>query len=242
VADSPLSGKRIVVTRPPHQADELADELGGFGVESLIVPLVHIEAVKDKAALRAALADLSAYDWIVFTSANAVKAVRNLTTGLKAAKVAAVGPATARALRNIGVEPAFVPARFAAEEIVDALEPLAGKRVLLPQADIADPALANELRERGASVTAITAYRTIAIEHSASVLEEVRTADAVVLFSGSAVRSLATQGGVGAALPVYIGPKTAAVGREAGLPEGIVAEEATTDGIIDALTSHFEER
>jgi uroporphyrinogen-III synthase len=134
-----------------------------------------------------------------------------------------------------------VPEHFAAEPIVAGLEPLAGSRILLPQADIADPGLAEELRKRSAIVDAISAYRTAEVERTPGELAELRSADAVVLASGSAARSLASRGGAGGALVVCIGPKTADVAREVGLPVGFVAHEATAKGIIQALVSHFQE-
>ena len=87
----------------------------------------------------------------------------------------------------------------------------------------------------------MTAYRTVPVERTASELAELRAADAVVLASGSAARSLALQGGAGDALVACIGPKTAEIAREVGLPDGIVADEATAKGIIHALVDHFEE-
>jgi uroporphyrinogen-III synthase len=197
-----------------------------------VLPLIAIEPLDDVGRAAA-----GAYDWVVFTSANAVAATR-VPPG---ARVATVGPATADAVRVQGVEPAFVPERFAAEEIASGLEPLAGARVLLPQADIAEPALAEELRRRGATVEAVTAYRTVELERTGEELADLRAADAVVLASGSAALSLARQGGAGTALVVCIGPKTADAARAAGLEVGLVAREATAEGIIHALTSHFGE-
>ncbi len=241
MARGPLQRRRIVITRPRDRAERLAGELRALGAATLVLPLVRIEATEEVSALAAVLADLDGSDWVVFTSASGVSAVGELMTELGAAKVAAVGPATAAALRDIGVEPSFVPGRFAAEEIVAGLEPLAGARVLLPQADLADRGLADGLRDRGANVSAMTAYRTVPVERTASELAELRAADAVVLASGSAARSLALQGGAGDALVACIGPKTAEIAREVGLPDGIVADEATAKGIIHALVGHFEE-
>jgi hydroxymethylbilane synthase len=236
-----LSGRQIVVTRPREQAGPLAQGLERLGATVSIVPLVGIEPLEEVSRLDAALAALAAYDWIVFTSANGVVAVGERLTGtLGEAKVAAVGPATAEAVRALGVEPAFVPERFAAEEIAAGLEPVESSRVLLPQADIAEPQLADKLRSRGATVDVIAAYRTIQIEPSASGISTITRADAVVLASGSAARSLARLEGVSdRAHVVCIGPKTAEAARDAGLQVGLVAEEATADGIIQALVEHF---
>jgi uroporphyrinogen III methyltransferase / synthase len=241
VVERPLHGRRIVVTRPRGQAEQIAADLEFRGATVLVVPLVAIELLTEASALRDALDDLDCYDWVVFTSANGVAAVRTLASNLGEVKVAAVGPATAAAVRMLDVEPSFVPERFAGEEIAAGLEPLTGARILLPQADIADPRLAEDLRLRGATVDAITAYRTVEVEPTASELAEIRAADIVVLASGSAARSLASHGGAGDAVVLCIGPKTADAAREAGLPVGPTAHEATSEGIIHALTSHFGE-
>jgi uroporphyrinogen-III synthase len=239
VADQPLAGRRIVVTRP--EAQRLADELERLGAEVTLVPLIEIRPAEDRKALEDAIAGFSTYDWIVLTSVNAVSAVQDGLAGLDGPKVAAVGPVTADAIREHGVEPAFVASR-ASEDIAGGLGDLTGKRVVMPQADIADPALANELRANGAEVDVVAAYRTVLVEPPMWGILPLRIADAVVLASGSACRSLAAAGGAGGdAILVCIGPKTAKVAREVGLKVGLVADETTSDGIIRALVSHFGE-
>jgi uroporphyrinogen-III synthase len=202
-----------------------------------VVPLIAIEPLLDGAELRR-LVEVGDHDWIVFTSANAVRAV-GLLPGRVRARSAAVGPATAGALRELGVEPALVPERFAASEIAGGLEPLQGARMLLPQSEIAEPLLADELRARGATVDVVEAYRTVPREPSAEELVTLRSADAILLASGSAARSLAQHGGEGGAFVVCIGPATAGVARESGLAVGLVAEEATGEGMIATVVSHF---
>ena len=247
MAELPLEGRRIVVTRPREQAAELAEALERLGAEAVIVPLVAIEPVEDERPLAASLRELDSYGWVVVTSANGVAAAQRARSGAAfgGARVAAVGPGTARAVRELGVEPAFVPDVYAAEEIAAGLGPLEGIRVLLLQADIASPSLAEELRDRGAKLDAIVAYRTVETTPSPAGLAELeRGADAIVLASGSAARSLAA---VGLSSPlretqlVCIGPKTAEAARDAGLTVGLVAHEASAEGIINALVSHFGE-
>jgi len=243
VAEKPLAGKRIVVTRP--ESRPLADALKGLGAEVSIVPLIEIRPVEDSRALDAAVAELATYDWVVFTSVNGVAAVGERLSGVGEARVAAVGPVTADSVRTLGVEPSFVAAR-ASEDIAAGLGSLDEARVLLPQADIADPRLADELREGGATVDTVVAYRTIQLEPTLWGVLPLRIAHAIVLASGSAVRSLATIAGSleglgDTTLLVCIGPKTAAVAREVGLPIGLVADETTADGIIRTLVSHFGE-
>jgi len=230
-----------MITRPRKQAAGLAEALERLGAAVSVVPLIEIEPV----ALDSA--SVEAYDWIVFTSANGVRAVRDqLVDGLPdGVRIAAVGPATADACRGFGAEPSFVPEVYAAEEIAAGLGLLDGRRVLLPQADIASPRLAEELRARGAIVDAVIAYCVVAVEPSPADVAQLQGGfDAILLTSGSAARSLArssVRDAVEGALHVCIGPKTAEVARKVGLPVGLVAHEATSDGIIQALVTHFEE-
>jgi uroporphyrinogen-III synthase len=237
MAEEPLRGKHVVVTRPEEHAGFLVGELEARGAEVAVVPLIAIEPLPDGNDL-ARLVERDDHDWIVFTSASAVRAVGSSLTRVRA-RFAAVGPATAVTLRELGLEPAFVPEGFAAEEIAGGLEPLQGARVLLPQSEIAESLLADELLARGAEVDVVEAYRTVLRRPTEDERAALRGADAILLASGSAARSLAAAGGAGDALVVCIGPKTADVAREVGLANGIVAEDATGQGMIWAVVSHF---
>src|SRR5262245_53753834 len=235
--NQPLYGRRIVITRP--EAKSLAEELERLGAEVTIVPLIEILPAEGR-ALEDAIDAMPTYDWVVLTSVNGVAAVSEALPGLgSATRVAAVGPVTADAIRQHGVEPAFVAQR-ASDDIAGGLGDIQGLRVLLPQADIADPRLAEELRGQGAEVESVVAYRTVLVEPPMWGILPLRIADAVVLASGSACRSLAAAGGAGGgAMLVCIGPKTAKVAREVGLKVGLVADETTSDGIIQALVGQF---
>jgi uroporphyrinogen-III synthase len=237
VADSPLGGKRVAVTRPHEHARFLVERLEALGARADVVPLIAIEPLSQGAELTQ-LVERGRHDWIVFTSANAVRAVGSLLPHARA-RFAAIGPVTADALRELGLQASFVPERFAAGEIAAGLEPLAGARVLLPQSEIAESLLADELRGRGATVDVVDAYRTVARRPTEDEVARLLAADAILLASGSAARSLAALEENGDALVVCIGPKTAAVAREAGLEVALVAEEATGEGMIEALVSHF---
>ena len=235
--NQPLYGRRIVITRP--EAKALAEELERLGAEVTIVPLIEIHPAEGR-GLEEAVESLAGYDWIVLTSVNGVAAVASGLSALAGpTRVAAVGPVTADAIRELGVEPAFVASR-ASDDIAGGLGSIEGMRLLLPQADIADPRLAEELRGQGADVDVVVAYRTVLVEPPMWGILPMRIADAVVLASGSACRSLAAAGGAGGgAMLVCIGPKTAKVAREVGLEVGLVADETTSDGIIQALVSQF---
>jgi uroporphyrinogen-III synthase len=253
VAELPLAGRRIVVTRPRAQAEPLAASLERLGAAAVVVPLVEIAPVDDPAGLQASVCGPHRFDWLVVTSANGVAALvawAGFPWLRRELRVAAVGPATAEALRRVGVEPDFVPERFAAEEIAEGLGPVKGGRILLVQSDAASRELGNRLQALGARVDAVVGYRTVETAPTEAELEELRLgADAVVLASGSAARSLASlalsdpgvRRAVSAAYLVCIGPKTAAVAHELGLEVDLVAREATAEGIIEALVCHFQE-
>jgi len=253
----PLAGKRIVITRPREQADGLVAALRALGAEPIVAPVIAIEPLPDLARLRAALADPARYRWIVFTSRNAVDVVLDHMAewqlpigGLVRSAVAAVGPVTAAALRMHGIEPALVPERFIAEELLAALASaggLAGARVLLPQAEDARPVLADGLGALGAEVDAIPIYRTGAAAGDFRALTLDLAAgrvDAVTFTSASTVRRFVELVGEDAArAPTYtavtIGPVTAAAAEAAGLARITSATPFTTDGIVAALVERF---
>ncbi len=234
-----LRGRRIVITRPAEKARRLADRLRSLGAVPIEFPTVRIEPA-DPGPLDDALRALGRFDWVVFTSANGVEAVcaRLPAAGkdardLAARKVAAIGPATAQALRQRGIEPALVPSEFVAEAILASLGDVRGQRFLLPRADIAREALAVGLRDGGADVTEVVAYRTVG---AGGPLPDLSDADAVTFTSSSTVRHFLTTGAqVGRAKVVCIGPVTAATARELGLVVDAVADEYTEDGLIQAL-------
>src|SRR5690242_7552556 len=167
----PLAGRRIAVTRAREQAGDLARELEALGAEVVAAPTIRIAPLTDLAALRAALTRVPPYDWIVFTSQNAVQVVCDrlpewelAPRDVARAAVAAIGPATAEALVRRGVVPDLVPDRFVAEAVVTALAArgdVRGKTVLLPRAREARDALPDGLRALGALVDVIPIYETV---------------------------------------------------------------------------------
>lgn len=254
---SALSGKRVVVTRAPHQAGEFADMLRQHDAEPVLYPCIEIAPPEDPSILDAALHDAAHgdYDWLVLTSPNTVLVVRQRIEVLGivlplALKVAAVGPSTADAAReSLGVEVSLVPEKYLAESLAEALRPEAGTRILLPQADIARPVLAQSLIASGAAVKAIDAYRTITGSGGADVpamLAEHRI-DVVTFTSGSTasgfMNRLLDEGGDPDDLDgVYIaciGPVTAESAREVGLRVDVMPDEHTLDGLINALLAFY---
>ncbi|MFL6261908.1 MAG: uroporphyrinogen-III synthase [Thermoanaerobaculia bacterium] len=155
-----LSGLRVVVTRAEHQSEGLAAAFEQAGAQVELLPLLEVVPPADPRPLERAAAEAGSYDWIVFTSANAVEAFLPLTGPLRSSlRIAAVGPATAAALRAFGSEPHLTARKAEAEGLAADLAPqIAGRRVLLPQAADARPLLLQELKGAGAEAVAVVAY------------------------------------------------------------------------------------
>lgn len=261
----PLQGRRIVVTRAREQAGGLVEKLRGLGAEPLECPAISIAPLEDFAELDAAIARLESYDWVVFTSVNGVEvlASRMKALGMAAAalcsrKLAAIGPATRSRLEELGCVVAFMPESYVAEAIVEQIGDVRGCRVLLPRADIARKALAEGLRQLGAQVDEVAAYRTVHGDAAASLAQQLAlgAVDALTFTSSSTVRYTIdglVQAGLGeheavellnGAAVVCIGPITAATAKACGLNVTTVASTYTTDGLIEALVLLFagEER
>lgn len=156
----PLTGLRVVVTRAEHQSEGLAAAFERAGARVELLPLLEVVPPADPRPLERAAAEAGSYDWIVFTSTNAVEAFLPLTGPLpETVKIGAVGPATAEALRHFGIDPDLTAPKAEAEGLAAELaSQVAGKRVLLPQAADARPALLAGLREAGAGAVAVIAY------------------------------------------------------------------------------------
>jgi uroporphyrinogen-III synthase len=181
------------------------------------------------------------YDWVTFTSANAVERfcveLRD-ARAFGAARVAAIGPGTAGALARFGVVADLVPQQFVAESVVDAF-PAGSGRVLVPRAAVARDALPEGLRAKGWDVDVVEAYRTELAELAPAALAEAAKADAITFTSSSTVTNWLAVAGLDAVPPVVvcIGPVTADTARQAGLTVDLVATEHTIDGLVDALLS-----
>lgn len=252
----PLAGRRIVVTRAPEQAGELARLLEAHGAEVLLCPLVAFERPEDPGALDGALGRLGEFDWLLFTSQNAVRFFeerrRELGIPLEwgRPRVAAVGPATAKAARELGYGVECVAEEATGRGLAEGLgEKVAGRRVLLPRSDRARADLPEMLRGAGARVTDVVAYRTVPPgPEGAAALERIRAGqvDAVALASPSAFERLAEQLGMGAlgemtrrVALAAIGPVTAAAIRQAGLPVAVVPAKPSAEAFVEALAAHF---
>lgn len=246
----PLSGLRVLVTRPREQAAELAALLENAGAEPVVMPTIAIAPPDDWSEADRAIARLPHYDWILVTSVNAARALGDRLCalgispeGLDSPRIAAVGPRTAEALTDLGFTVVFHPARHLAQELVEDLEArtgLVGAQILLPRGDLASPELPKRLHERGASVTDVVIYRTVYQEHgSIEAMLRDRRLDWITLTSGSAVRSLYEQVGdptLFQGVPIAsIGPVTTQAAKELGLDVTVEAEPHTIQGLVQAL-------
>ncbi len=242
----PLFGRRIVVTRAREQASDLVSALHDLGAETVELPVIEIgEPADGGAALLAAARRAGGYDWLVFSSVNAVDRffaalgqVGSDTRTLGGVSVAAIGPGTAAALEAHGVGADLVPARFVAEALVEAF-PSGEGRILLPRAAVARDALPDGLAANGWTVDVVEAYRTRLGEPSAAALDALSRADAVTFTSSSTVANFLEVTGDLRRPPVIacIGPVTAATARNAGLDVTVVAEAHTIPGLVQSLVA-----
>ena len=253
----PLFGKRVLVTRTRSQAGALSSLLTGKGAQAVELPTIEIQRLDDFSELDASLIGLGEYDWVIFTSTNAVDVVFERLASLKmdsrafhSVRIGAIGPAIVKGLREHGLEPDFVPERFVSESAVEGLKNIgvAGSRMLLPQADIARDALSDGLRSAGATVQEIRSYLTVTPESSAQLARDVLSdgIDVATFTSSSTVRNLCTilDGNIDALNGVTIaciGPITADTARELGLKVDIVSKEYTVPGLVEAIESYFSQ-
>jgi uroporphyrinogen-III synthase len=253
----PLKGKRIVVTRAPEQSHDLIERFGALGAEVLVLPAVSFSPVTDSAPLDQAIASLERFDWVLFTSANAVRffarRCRELGRGLSAdspPQYAAVGPATATAAAAEGIRVEFVAQEYRGVALAQEMDAaLAGKRVLLPRSQRASSELPVALAAKGAEVTDVVVYQTGGIGRHDPLAEELFRSgrvDVVSIFSPSALENLRAEFGeetlhriaANAALAA-VGPVTAAAIRDAGLSVAIQAREATAAALVEAVCEYY---
>lgn len=197
---APLAGRRILVTRARHQSGTLTNELTRLGAVVIEIPAIEIAPPDTFAPLDAALKEPGAYDWLIVTSVNAVRALRDRcaeaginSEGLHRWNVAAVGTTTARALEEWGIPTSVTPREYVAESLVEALgDRVRGKRVLIVRAAVARDVIPDALRKQGADVAIADAYRTVVPEDSVQRLVELLRGDppdAATFTSSSTVRN-----------------------------------------------------
>jgi uroporphyrinogen III methyltransferase/synthase len=259
--DRPLFGRRIVVTRSREQAGELVEMLEERGAEAIQAPTIRIAPPDDSEALDRAAAGAAGYDWIVFTSANAVEAFlgrlqqRGDIRELKGVRVCAIGPSTAQRIARFGLRADLTPDESRAEGVFEALQaagPLSGRRVLLPRADIAREVLPDQLRDAGADVIEVIAYRTVLATAERDSDYDIyrmlleRQIDAVTFTSASTVRNFARMLGeeqaadlLNTTVVAAIGPVTAEAAQQLGIGVTVVPKKYTIPDLVDALVEHF---
>jgi uroporphyrinogen-III synthase len=246
--------KRILITRPRAQADEFAAKLRSAGFEPLYFPVIEIQPIENNIALERALSKLECYDWVVFTSVNAVDVVfESYSPVLKreaeggGVKFATIGPKTAEALQARGIAPDFTPNEYVAESILPGLGDVRGRWVLLPRAEIARQALPEAICEAGGIPHEIAVYKTLPVQPDPEGLAALKSGvDIITLTSPSTVENLiaiARKNGLdpralpGNPLFACIGPITERAARQEGLVNLVVAREYTTEGLIDVISS-----
>ena len=253
-AKCPLAGTRILVGRARHQAGSLSTSLRGLGATVIEVPFIEIRKPQSYRALDDALRNLKAYDWLILTSVNGVQAMwdrlrrlRIPRAHLKRLAIAAIGPATKKAIVKQGLKVKMMPEEYVAESVVKGLrDKVNGKCVLLVRAKVARDVIPEELRAAGAQVDVVEAYETVVPEKSRqrlqSLMKNPRRCPHVVTFtSSSTARNFAELVGNTARQAikdiqlVSIGPVTSATLRELQIPPTIEAREFTMGGLIRAI-------
>jgi uroporphyrinogen-III synthase len=244
VSRGPLAGRVVLVTRPAEQAVDLAARLRALGAEPLIAPTIRVAPPEAGGDLDAAIRGAAAgrYAWIVFTSAAGVtgwsERAAAVAAGAVPARLAAVGPTTAEAVRAAIREPDLIPPIFTTAALAEAF-PTGRGAVLLPRADLATDELEEALRRKGWSPVRVDAYRVSLLESippgARRALEEERV-DAITFTSPSTVEGFVTLAGVPRRPSIVcIGPVTAEAARGAGFDVAAVADPHTTEGLVEAV-------
>lgn len=281
----PLTGVRVLVGRARHQAGVLSGELRRLGAQVLEIPFIEIRKPRSFRPLDSVLESLDSYDWLILTSVNGVEAmwqrleklrisVRNrggqgsagggksekekIESALAAARqlrIAAIGPATKKAIEARGLKVDVMPKEYVAESVVRSLRGrVRGKSVLLVRAKVARDVIPRELRKAGAHVDVVEAYETVVPESSRrrlqAVLNNPRKRPGVVTFTSSSTvknfMALLNKGPQPKLLDgiqtASIGPVTSATLREVQLPVDIEAREFTIAGLVSAIVDVITSR
>lgn len=262
--ERPLSGVRVVVGRARHQAGSLSGELRKLGAQVLEIPFIEIRKPRSFRPLDSALKSLDCYDWLVLTSVNGVEAMWERLAKLRVPRerilrmhVAAIGPATKRAIEQNGLKVHVMPKEYVAESVVRSLKKkVKGKRILLVRAKIARDVIPRELRKAGAHVDVVEAYETVVPLTSrhrlqAALKNPKKRPNVVTFTSSSTVKNFVELLGNSRTTRVFdgikmasIGPVTSATLRELGLRVDIAAREFTIPGlvyaIVDVITSRHD--
>jgi uroporphyrinogen-III synthase len=258
----PLTGVRVLVGRARHQAGSLSGELRKLGAQVLEIPLIEIRKPASFRPLDSALKNLDSYDWLILTSVNGVDAMWSRLPKLRIQKdrvlnmhVAAIGPATKKAIEQNGLTVNVMPNEYVAESVVRSLSrKVKGKRVLLVRAKVARDVIPRELRKAGAWVHVVEAYETVVPLSSrrrlqAALKNPKKRPDVVTFTSSSTVKNFVELLGksrtpkmLNGVRTASIGPVTSATLREFGLPVDIAAREFTIPGLVTAIVDVITSR
>jgi uroporphyrinogen III methyltransferase/synthase len=255
----PLFGRTVVVTRTRDQASDLIQQLAPLGAECLEFPTIRLTPPTRWDELDQALREIESFHWIIFTSPNGVRSFFSRLADLqkdprclKGIRLAAIGPATAAALKEWRLLPDLVPEKFQAEFILEALAAvgLSGQKVLLPRAETAREVLPAGLRNLGAEVRVVTAYRTIPEEaEKPLLLDRLRegSIDCLTFTSSSTVVNFLALFDRSEILPLLkkvtiacIGPVTARTAQDNGLSVQVLPESYTISGLVEALVAFYK--
>jgi uroporphyrinogen-III synthase len=248
-----LDNKRILITRTRRQASDLAAQLEVLGAIPILIPTIEIIPPQTYVPLDAALAKLEDFDWLLFTSANAVEVFQQRSNrSLTPKRIAVIGPATARAVQGIGLQVDLVPPKYIAESLAEALlAEASGKSFLLIRAAEARDTLPESLTAAGAAVTIAEAYRNQTPPESIPTLRQLFSSpssypDAVTFTSASTARNLfALLERASVTLPpaialASIGPITSQALRDLGYHHTMEAAEPTIPSLIQCLADYFQ--
>jgi uroporphyrinogen III methyltransferase/synthase len=251
-----LTGKRILITRARGQAEELSRLLQRYGAHVVAFPTIEIAPVEDWHLLDEAIEKLDSYDWVIFTSVNGVrffiqrlKKHKGGLTGLEGKKVCAIGPRTQEELEGMGLTVAFRPSEYRAEGVIEGLKArgIKGKKILLPRAKGARSILPEALREAGAVVDEVEAYRAVRPADNKSSLEAnlKKGIDVVTFTSSSTVRNfmelVSDKTAINGVKIAVIGPVTGDTARNYGLEPTIVPPEYTIPSLVEAIIEYFKQ-
>lgn len=255
--NQPLLGWRILITRAGKQAGGLSGPLRERGAEVIEIPTIEINPPRSYKPLDDALKNIADYDWLILTSVNGVEALfaRMEKLGIPAGtlghlQIAAIGPATRKAIEAQGLQVAVTPAKYVAESVVEAMQgKTEGKRILLARAKVARDVLPSELRKTAAKVDVVEAYETRVPAGAKSKLQKLFAGKAhrpdVVTFTSSSTASnfldllgKEKQETLREVWLASIGPVTSDTLRAAGFPPTIEAREYTMNGLVLAIVEH----
>ena len=254
----PLRGRRIVLTRPPAQSGDFEERVRALGGEPVATAAIEIVGPESWTIADAALRRVGTYNWLAFTSANAVRMLVDRADAigvprdeLRSRRLAVVGPATASVVRTTLRPPDFAPTVNTAEMLGEEITDVDNTRVLLPRGNLADDTLPAALRARGAFVDEVVVYRTVPGPGITAIVAGVRESavDALLFASASAVRFVADALVADTAstglrrqrwpVAACLGPVTAGAAQACGFQSVIVADDATQNELIDAVARWF---